>query len=95
MYQGGNEESLGMNLCWVVPLAGPKNALDCSLQGYKSSENTRKLHKSRPSLPERLVRECEGARRWIARDRSGFKRYARQDLYAWLIQFMGRWAASL
>ena len=34
-----------------------------SLQGCKSSENFRKLHKSRPSLPERWVCECEGARR--------------------------------
>ena len=59
-----NEESPGLRLSWVVLLAGPKSTPDRPLQDCKSFENAQKTaKKSRPSLPGRLVRECEDAQR--------------------------------
>ena len=51
-----NEESSGLHLSWVVPLASPKSAPDRSLLDCKNIQKTAR------------VRGCAETARWVARD---------------------------
>ena len=59
-----NEESPGLHLSWLVPLASKKNAPDRSAQDCEASGNVQKTaQKTAQIVPGRLDRGCEGAQR--------------------------------
>ena len=66
-----NEESPGLHLSWVVPLACPKNARNRPLQDCTSSENVQKTAQIAPESAREIgsrVRGCAATARSIARD---------------------------
>ena len=68
---GWNEESPGLHLSWVVPLASTKNAPDRSAQDCETSGNVQKTAQIVPESARETglhVRGCASTARWVARD---------------------------
>ena len=55
-----NEESPGLQLCWVVPLAGTKNAPDRSVQNCEASGNVQKTAQIAPESAWEMQRPPPG-----------------------------------